>query len=525
MPKITVDGKSIDARQGQMVLQACNDAGIDIPQYCYHPGLSIVASCRICLVEVEGIPKLVPACQTPVRDGMVVAAKSSKSIANEKQVMEYLLINHPLDCPVCDQAGECYLQDYSYEYGRSQSRFEEDKQKKPKKNVGLHVLLYNDRCIMCTRCVRFTREVAGTSELYVDGRGFKEEIDIFPGRPLNNKLSGNVVDICPVGALLDKDFLFKQRVWLLKEVPSISPVDSGGENIYLDHNEGKVWRVKPRYNAEVNTWWISDDTRYSYKVIDDPKRLTTPMKLQYGAQVETTFTVALDAAKAGLVDAVKTNGNGSLYAVLSPMMACEEAWLFGKAIRALDPEATLALGPVPTTGENEIFRNSSNGKQTFVIQAEKVPNAGGVRRVLEMLGGPQASFTDLAGNPKLKAGWIVGGYLSEWVGSATLPRGFKVIQDILPNKLTDSADVLLPAAAWAEKDGCWQNFAGKIQPFEAAVAPPEGTRREGDVYLNLLQRREPYNAQTIRQEMDEPFSGVEIPVEKHAEPAFEFVEL
>jgi NADH-quinone oxidoreductase subunit G len=525
MPKITVDGKSIDAKPGQMVLQACNDAGVHIPQYCYHPGLSIVASCRICLVEVEGIPKLVPACQTPVRDGMVVAAKSSKAIANEKQVMEYLLINHPLDCPVCDQAGECYLQDYSYEYGRSQSRFEEDKQKKPKKNVGLHVLLYNDRCIMCTRCVRFTREVAGTSELYVDGRGYKEEIDIFPGRPLNNKLSGNVVDLCPVGALLDKEFLFKQRVWLLKEVPSISPVDAGGENIYLDHNEGQVWRIKPRYNAEVNTWWISDDTRYSYKVLTDPKRLTTAMKLQYGAQVETTFTVALDAAKAGLVDAVKTNGPGSIYAVLSPMMACEEAWLLGKAIRLLDPNAVLALGPVPTTGENEIFKNSANGKQTFVIQAEKVPNAKGIRRVLEMLGGPQAAFTDLVADTKLKAGWIVGGYLSNWVTGPALPKGFKVVQDILPNKLTESADVLLPAAAWAEKDGCWENFAGKIQPFESAIAPPEGTRREGDVYLNLLQRREPYNAQTIRGEMGEPFSAVHVAVEKQIEPAFEFVEL
>jgi NADH-quinone oxidoreductase subunit G len=525
MPKITVDGKSIEAKPGQMVLQACNDAGLHIPQYCYHPGLSIVASCRICLVEVEGIPKLVPACQTPVRDGMVVAARSSKAIANEKQVMEYLLINHPLDCPVCDQAGECYLQDYSYEYGRSQSRFEEDKQKKPKKNVGLHVLLYNDRCIMCTRCVRFTREVAGTSELYVDGRGYKEEIDIFPGKPLNNKLSGNVVDICPVGALLDKDFLFKQRVWLLKEVPSISPVDAGGENIYLDHNEGHVWRIKPRYNAEVNTWWISDDTRYSYKVLTDPKRLKTALKMQYGAQVETTFTVALDAAKTGLVDAVKSNGQASVYAVLSPMMACEEAWLLGKAIRLLDPDAVLALGPVPTTGENETFRNSMNGKQTFVIQAEKVPNAAGVRRVLEMLGGPQAAFNDLVGNDKLKAGWIVGGYLSNWVTTANLPRGFKVIQDILPNKLTETADVVLPAAAWAEKDGCWENIAGKIQPFESAVAPPEGTRREGDVYLNLLQRREPYNAQSTRQEMGEPFAAVHIPVEKHVEPAYEFVEL
>jgi NADH-quinone oxidoreductase subunit G len=525
MPKITVDGKSIDAKQGQMVLQACNDADVQIPQYCYHPGLSIVASCRICLVEVEGIPKLVPACQTPVRDGMVVHAKSPKAIANEKQVMEYLLINHPLDCPVCDQAGECYLQDYSYQYGRSQSRFEEDKQKKPKKNIGLHILLYNDRCIMCTRCVRFTREVAGTSELYVDGRGFKEEIDIFPGRPLNNKLSGNVADICPVGALLDKDFLFKQRVWLLKQVPSISPVDAGGENIYLDHNEGKVWRIKPRYNAEVNTWWISDDTRYSYQIIADSKRLTKPMKLQYGAQVETSFSTAFEAAKSGLFDLVKTNGNGSIYAVLSPMMACEEAWLAGKAIRALDPEAVLALGPVPTTGQNEIFKNSVNGKQTFVIQGEKVPNAAGIRRVLAMLGGPQSGFEELVGNAKLKGGWMIGGYLSNWASNINLPRGFKVVQDILSNKLVESADVVLPAACWAEKDGCWENYAGKIQPFSSAVAPPEGARREGDVFLNLLGRRELYNADVIRQEMGEPFAAVKVESTRHTEPAFEFAEI
>jgi NADH-quinone oxidoreductase subunit G len=532
MPKITVDGKTIDAKQGQMVLQACNDADVVIPQYCYHPGLSIVASCRICLVEVEGIPKLVPACQTPVRDGMVVYAKSSKAIANQKQVMEYLLVNHPLDCPVCDQAGECFLQDYSYQYGRSQSRFEEDKAKKPKKDVGLHVLLYNDRCIMCTRCVRFTREVSGSGELYVDGRGHKEEIDIFPGKPLNNKLSGNVVDLCPVGALLDKEFLFKQRVWLLKEMPSISPVDAGGENIYLDYNEGKVWRIRPRYNAEVNTWWISDDTRHSYMVIGDDKRLTKPRKLQYGSQVDTIFSTALSTAKTGLLELVKANGPGSIYAMLSPMMAIEEAWLLGRAIRELDPEAVLALGPVPTTGQNEVFHNSVNGKQTFVIQAEKVPNAAGIRRVLGLLGGPQASFEDLtnakSGNPlveKLKGGWIVGGYLSEWIGKAVFPRGFKVVQDILPNKLVETADVVLPAAAWAEKDGSWENHAGKIQAFGAAVPPPEGVRREGDVYLNLLGRREMYHAESIRQEMGEPLAAVKLQTEKAAEPAFEFAEL
>ena len=420
MPKITVDGKTIEARDRQMILQACLDAGIAIPYYCYHPGLSIVASCRICLVEVEGIPKLVPACQTPVREGMVVYTKSSKAIANEKAVMEYLLINHPLDCPVCDQAGECLLQDYSYQYGRSQSRFEEDKAKKPKKDVGEHILLYSDRCIMCTRCVRFTREVSGTSELYVDGRGHKEEIDIFPGKPCNNKLAGNVVDICPVGALLDKEFLFKQRVWLLKNIPSISPADSGGENIWLDQNEGIIYRIRPRYNAEVNQWWISDDTRYSWKFVHDANRLKSARRLQYGVQIDTAFQKAMEQAATDLKALVTANGPGSLYAMLSPMMACEEAWLLGQVIRQLDPQAVLASGPIPSTGQDEVFRNSANGKQTFVIKAEKVPNAAGIRRVMQLLGGPTATYEELVASAtpqlkKLKGGWIVGGYSSNWL--------------------------------------------------------------------------------------------------------------
>jgi NADH-quinone oxidoreductase subunit G len=497
-----------------------------LPHYCYHPGLTIPASCRICLVEVEGLPKLVPSCQTPVRDGMVVRSNSPKAVANQKQVMEYLLINHPLDCPVCDQAGECLLQDYSYEYGRSQSRFEEDKHKKPKKDVGLNVLLYNDRCIMCTRCVRFTREVSGESELFVEGRGHKEEISIFPGKPLDNKLSGNVVDLCPVGALLDKDFLFKQRVWLLKETPSISPVDAGGENIYLHHNEGIIYRVKPRYNAEVNTWWISDDTRYSFKPVHDTKRLKAARRIQYGSQVDTQYSTAIAEADEGLKRVVKESGPGSLYAVLSPMMACEEVFLLGTYLRSIDPQALLILGPVPTTGQNEVFKNSLTGKTTFTIQAEKVPNAAGVRRVIEELGGPTAKLEELATNNKLKAGWIVGGYLSNWVTDALkLPKGFKVVQDIFASSLADKADILLPSAAWAEKDGSWENFAGKIQPFLAAIAPPEGARREGDVYYKLLGRSGFYIAEDVRSEMGEPFAAIKLPELNAAEPAPEFVEL
>jgi NADH-quinone oxidoreductase subunit G len=340
------------------------------------------------------------------------------------------------------------------------------------------------------------------------------------------------VDLCPVGALLDKDFLFKQRVWLLKQAPSISPADSGGENIYLEHNEGVIYRVKPRYNADVNQWWISDDTRYSYKPVHDEKRLRGAKKVQYGTQVDVPYGKAIEETDAGLKDVVAKNGPGSLYALLSPMMACEEAWLLGQYIRGLDPQALLILGPVPTTGQNETFKNSLTGKQTFVIQAEKVPNAAGLRRVLGMLGGPQATFDQLASPTpemkKLKGGWSVGGYLSTWLPATvppTLKTGFKVVQDILPTSLTDGADALLPSAAWAEKDGAWENYAGRIQAFTAAVAPLEGARRDGDVYYKLLGRTGLYNAEVVRQEMGEPFAAVKTPADDVVEPAPEFVEL
>lgn len=513
-----------------MILQAALDAGIEIPHYCYHPGLSIVASCRICLAEIEGgPPKLVPTCQTPVRDGMVVHTQSTKAIANQKQVMEYLLVNHPLDCPVCDQAGECYLQDYSYKYGRSESRFEEEKYKKPKKDIGLNVLLYNDRCIMCTRCVRFTREIAGTSELFVDGRGSKEEIEIFPGRPLNNKLSGNVVDLCPVGALLDKDFLFKQRVWFLKSTPSISPADAGGENIWIHHNEGVVYRLKPRYNPQVNNWWISDDTRYSYKVVQDQKRLFGAMRTQYGTQVEAPFWDAVSQADAELKKQHQEHGDGSLFAVLSPMLATEEAYLLASYIRGIDPQATLVLGPVPRAEQDEVFRHYITKQETFRIQAEKVPNRAGVQRIIERFGGPSMDWTTFCTgtHASLKAGWVTGGYHSHWTGTelpGTLKKAYKVVQDLLPSALSESADLLLPSAAWVEKSGSWENYKGLVQSFEKAFSSREGAVAEGEVLAKLLNRR--YDPTSIRQELGEGFAAISPAHATEAdEPAMEFVEI
>jgi NADH-quinone oxidoreductase subunit G len=282
----------------------------------------------------------------------------------------------------------------------------------------------------------------------------------------------------------------------------------------------------------VNKWWISDDTRYSYKVLQDPNRLKESRKLQYGAPAEVTYGKAMEEAVAGLKAVVSTNGTGTLFAVLSPMMACEEAFLLGQLIRSIDPRAVLIAGPAAKAESDEVFKHFESGKETFRIQAEKVPNAAGIKRVMDLLGGPQARFDELAAGgeaiKKLKGGWIVGGYLSKWL-PATLPAalrsGFRVIQDILPNAITDNADVVLPAAAWAEKDGCWENYAGKIQAFAAAVAPPEGARREGDVYYKLLGRTGMYNADEVRAEMGPDFANVKLPTEAQEAPAFEFAEL
>ncbi|MCG3178698.1 MAG: hypothetical protein BIFFINMI_01027 [Phycisphaerae bacterium] len=406
--KFKIDGVEHEAPEGRLIIEACADAGVHIPRYCYHAGLSIVGSCRLCLVELEGQPKLLPSCQTPVREGINVLTGSEKVIANRRAVMEYLLINHPLDCPVCDQAGECWLQDYSRNHGNPASRFVEPKIKQPKKDVGRHTLLYQDRCVMCSRCVRFTREVAGTAELSVVQRGSRAEIDIFPGQPLDNKLSGNVVDLCPVGALLDKDFLHSQRVWFLQSTPSVCPGCSLGCNIRIDHNKGQVWRLKPRANLKVNDYWMCDEGRHGWKYVHGAGRLDHPARVwRGGSWEEIDDAAAAEVVRYRLADVAGRSGPGALAAVLSPMWTTEEQFLLARLVRGIDPQATLAVGPVPLVGRDETFRSG------FTIYAEKCPNLRGARRVLAAMGGPQATFDELiaaVSAGKLKGLYLGGGY-------------------------------------------------------------------------------------------------------------------
>ncbi len=528
MPTIQINGKECEFDQGKTILQVASANGVEIPSYCYHDGLSIVASCRICLVEVwapnprndnklEPIPKLLPACQTPAGDGQVVYSDSPKAIANQKAVMEYLLINHPLDCPVCDQAGECGLQDYSYNYGRGVSRFEETKIKQPKKDVGPNILLYSDRCIMCTRCVRFTREVSGDAELMVNGRGAKEQIDVFPGKALDNPLASNVIDLCPVGALLDKDFLFRKRVWDLTSTPSIDGITSSGDNLWIEHADDKICRIRPRDNMDVNKWWITDEVRYGWKFVHSEDRIDAPTRRQFGAPVKTEFNRAYDDAIDGMRKAVADGKHVGL--LVSPMLACEEAYLLAQAVRAIDPNAIFGVGPIPTFGEDQVYPPgvADDDPKRFVIRAEKCPNSRGVRRVLEGVADAQTvwSFEDFAA--KLRSGQvgcavITGGYPSDWVTDAlknamSSDDLFVVLMDLLSSPLCDAADVVLPSASWAEKSGTFENANGRLQGFMQAIPCIEPSRAEGQMALDLFAKIEEdeipliYDAMWIRQEM------------------------
>jgi NADH-quinone oxidoreductase subunit G len=521
MPQITIDGKLCDYEGKKSILDVALENGIEVPHYCFHPGMSVVASCRICMAEVEApnprndnklemIPKLMPTCQTPAAEGQVVHTKSPKSVANQKSVMEFLLINHPLDCPVCDQAGECYLQDYSYKYGHSESRFDETKIKQPKKDIGEHVLLYADRCIMCTRCVRFTKEVAGTGEIGIFGRGSSEQIDVFPGKPLDNELSGNVVDICPVGALLDKDFLMSMRVWNLEKTPAIDGITASGDNLSIEHNEGRVYRVKPRTNMEVNKWWTSDEVRFGWKFIHSDDRLRSPMNKVEGEQRQCDWNRAYEQVQTNLTGVLESRGPGSLALMVSPMLTCEEAYLLGKLIVGLDGEAVIGVGPVPVSGKDKTFPGG------YTIYAEKCPNARGVKRALGQITESVLDydqFLTAIEDERTSGLLLTGNYPSAWATpelTKAVVGKYLVLIDTLPNSLTQAADVLLPGATFAEKSGTFENHAGRLQSFDQAIQPIEFARPEGQIALDLIARLglgEPrrYDAHQTRIEMGDAF--------------------
>jgi len=336
MVEIELDGQKVEVAEGSMLMHAAEKAGTYIPHFCYHKKLSIAANCRMCLVEVEKAPKPMPACATPVTQGMIVRTKSDKAIAAQKSVMEFLLINHPLDCPICDQGGECQLQDLAVGYGGSKSRFEEEKRVVFHKEVGPLISMEEmSRCIHCTRCVRFGQEVAGDMELGMSNRGEHAEIETFLGQTIDSELSGNMIDICPVGALTSKPFRYNARTWELSRRKSIAAHDSSGANLIVQVKNNQVMRVVPLENEDVNECWIADRDRFSYEALNGADRLTQPMLKQGGEWKTVDWQTALEYVANGLKNIQRDHGANSIGALVSPQSTVEELYLAGALVRGL----------------------------------------------------------------------------------------------------------------------------------------------------------------------------------------------
>ncbi|MCZ2343192.1 MAG: molybdopterin-dependent oxidoreductase [Bacteroidales bacterium] len=519
-------------------VQAVARAGQFLAHYCYHEALTVVASCRMCMIEmgdlkdgkVTMIPKVFPGCQTPVKDGTVIVTGdyAKRSVGHEPlpydpkyvpgklakkaqaDTLEGLLINHPLDCPVCDKAGECKLQDYSFEYGRAESRLIDPKNTPPNKpELSSKITLFTDRCIMCTRCVRFTREISGTAELMVKNRGHHEEIDVFPGRPLENRLAGNVVDLCPVGALGSKDFLYTQRVWYLKNTDGVCSLCSTGCSIHVDTNKEIVYRLRPRHNPAAQGHFMCDDGRWGYHYVNSGERIVRPMMRSDKGLSPVSWYEMLPKLRADLTQAAAAQPS-QVVAVLSPFLTAEEAFLWGTFIKGLSPQARLALGPVPVVGEDDSYPKNVHGQPVeptkFTIRAEKCPNRNGVSSVLKQLQGDVIPFEKIAGETGLSALVFVGGYPNREHLQAAFPPNWKapailVVQDLFSSSLTEQARYVLPGTAAFEKEGTFVNHAGLAQVFARAVRPPIEARGELQVAADLLGRKGLVQAAGVRKEL------------------------
>jgi NADH-quinone oxidoreductase subunit G len=523
MATVTVNGKAVEIGASERLncIQAAERAGVEIPHYCYHHDLSVVASCRMCLVEVgdkkpDGTiamqPKLFPGCQTPVKDGSVIVSDSQKVRDAQKATLEYLLLNHPLDCPVCDQAGECGLQDYSYEYGRGYSRLQEPKNLKPDKDyIGEQITLFTDRCIMCTRCVRFTREISGTAEMQVVSRGTHEEIDIFPGEPCNNKLAGNVVDLCPVGALCSKDFLYEQRVWWLHSKNSVCPDCSTGCSIRVDQNKDVLYRLKPRENPQAQGSFMCDEGRFGWKYIHSDKRLKLPEQRSGSQVVSCDWDAILPAARNALKDSV-LRSPAKFAVVISPWATVEEAWLLATMARKLSPSAKLAIGPVRVAGEDDHYPKDVHGnpaaKTRFTIRAEKCPNRRGVEAVIEHFQGSVVQFSDVlaqAARTEIETLYVLGGDPQGWIADSDVAKldmlKLLIVQDLLESAGSAKAQFVLAGGAWAEKDGTFVNHKGLAQAVHRALRGPGEARPDGRILMDLAQRPGMFHAPTLRKEI------------------------
>lgn len=493
MPKVTIDGRTLEVEAGTNLIDAAQRIGVQIPHYCYHPRLSVVGQCRMCLVALDGNPKLQAGCSTQVmKDGMVVRTDTPEVSEAQKGMMEFFLINHPLDCPICDQAGECGLQDYAFKHGQAYSRFQyEDKRTYPGREripLGPNVLLNMNRCIQCTRCIRFTEEVAGTGELGFFNRGARTEIGTFPGKPLDNPLATNVVDICPVGALTSTRFRFAERVWYLDKRPSLCTGCDVGCNVTVEHRRGRIRRYKPRFNPEVNDYWMCDYGRQTFERYETMPRLAAPRLRRAApggngsAPSPAGWGTALDAVAERL-------GAGGRAAILgSGNLTTEAAFLFAEVARVA---GGAALPLVRTEGPERTIPNLHGG----ITGRERQPN----RRGAELAGfgageGPSADDL-LVGDAAASLDVLVvadsdlgPGAHDEAAVARLRKAAFLVVFGWADTPLAQAADVALPVATHAETDGTFVNVERRLQRFEQAFPPPGQVRPAVEVLAELLGR-------------------------------------
>ncbi|HVU09466.1 MAG TPA: molybdopterin-dependent oxidoreductase [Verrucomicrobiae bacterium] len=500
--KVKVDGREIevpktmpDPISGKPIpttmIQACELAKTDVPHYCYHPKLPVVGNCRMCLVEYgtpalgpdrkpilnpDGTPKIAKsprpaiACATPISPGMEIYTNTPGVKQMREGVLEFLLINHPLDCPICDQAGECKLQEYSVDYGQSASRFVEPKVHKPKAvDLGPRIVLDDERCILCTRCIRFTRDIAGDDALGIVNRGSYNTLTAYPGKVFDNNYTLNTVDICPVGALTSKDFRFKMRVWFLKETKSVCTSCATGCNVIVGSREEKVYRYEPRQNDAVNSCWMCDAGRLNYKWIGREDRLRDVLVRGQ----KSTWTAALNE----IGDKLKKAPQGSVVIVASARQTNEELWLLSK----LKAKLGAISDSIPRIGEGD----------KLLVSADKNPNSNGAKLTGisdSELGKNLESIADGISSGKIKTLIIFGEDVTKHGIGADLLGKLEtlIVSDILPNATTRAAHYLLPGCAHAEKRGTFTNSKGRVQKFMKAVEPPGDARAEWEFLHDLV---------------------------------------
>jgi NADH-quinone oxidoreductase subunit G len=473
MAKLTIDDRVIEVPDGTRLFDACRQArGEDLPHFCYHPDLSIAGVCRLCQVEIEGMPKLSIACNTTVRDGMVVHTRTPRVQQAVKQVLEMHLINHPVDCPICDQAGECGLQDQYMGYGLYESEVaESDKVLKRKvKVIGPQVILDQERCVLCSRCVRFCDEVTGTSELGIYNRGDRAEIDVAPGVELANNYSLNTVDICPVGALTSRDFRFQKRVWLLRSTSAICPGCATGCNVRVDHEGGRIYRLKPRRNDAVNGPWMCDLGRLTYKDLHAENRLRQPSRRREGGAEELAWREAREA----LLGLCKPQAVA--FALADPRQSLEELVLFRRLAGRLVGEAQAAGG---------LADEGREAGDDLLLDGDRRPN----RRTLAWLGLPEIDPAALADALADARGVLLvyGGDPLARPELAAAARRLRVVYLGTHRGATAAAaDLVIPLSAWAEKDALWVNRQGRVQRGQRAIAAPGTAREDWRLLVDLL---------------------------------------